>query len=248
MKQKKTRPQKRENIFINLIFNIFLPSLILMKLSKPERLGPLWSLVVALMFPLMYGMHDLIKSRRWNFFSLIGLLNVSLTGGFSLLQLNGFWFAVKGATEPFLFGLATVLSLKTKNPLIKTLLLNPSVMNVDLIYSKIEKANAQEELKKLLVKCTYLVAVAFLVSMITHFSLAIYILKSPPGTPEFNQELGWMTTIGFPVNVIPAMIFMGTAVWYLFAGLKKLTSLDFVEFVIEPEKKPKKPLKKVKTK
>jgi len=155
------------------------------------------------------------------------------------MQLNGFWFAIKGATEPLLFALATIISLRTRYPLVKTILMNPSVMNVSLIQEKINSGGVQKEFNALLVKCTYLVASSFLVSMITHFSLAITILKSNPGTPEFNNELGLMTSLGFPVNVLPAMLFLGAALWYLFSGLKKLTSLEFTDIVIDHEAEKK---------
>lgn len=235
-KKKTGKPVRRENMLVNILFNIVLPSLILMKLSKVDRLGPVYSLVLALSFPVAYGIYDLIKSRKWNFFSIIGIFNVSLTGGFSLMQLNGFWFAVKGATEPLIFALATLISLKTRYPLVKTILLNPSVIHVDLIYEKIKSANVEKEFNRLLVNSTYMVASSFLLSMVTHFVLAITVLKSPPGTPEFNNELGWMTTLGFPVNALPAMIVLGGALWYLFSGLKKLTHLDFGDLVIDHEK------------
>jgi hypothetical protein len=224
---------KRENIFINILCNIIIPSLILVKLSRPERLGPVYALITAICFPFCYGVYDLVRSRKWNFFSVVGIFNVSLTGGFSLMQLNGFWFAVKGATEPFLFAVATLVSLKTRYPLVKTILLNPAVMHVELIYEKVKAANAEKEFARLLVKCTYMVAGSFLLSMVTHFVLAVSVLKSPPGTPEFNAELGLMTSLGFPVNALPAMIVLGAALWYLFSGLKKLTALNFEDLVID---------------
>jgi len=220
-----------------------------MKLSKPEYLGPVYSLVIAICFPVGYGVYDLVAARRWNFFSAVGIFNVSLTGGFSLMQLDGFWFAVKGATEPFLFAVATVVSLKTRYPLVKTLLLNPSVMDVELIYERVKAHAAESQFAQLLVKCTWMVAGSFLLSMVTHFVLAISVLKSPPGTPEFNSELGLMTTLGFPVNAVPAMLVLGGALWYLFSGLKKLTGLDLTEIMIDHEPvPPEKTSKKSETK
>jgi predicted permease len=43
-----TENKKKENILVNLCFNIIIPALILSKLSKPAYLGPLWGLVIAL--------------------------------------------------------------------------------------------------------------------------------------------------------------------------------------------------------
>ncbi|MDH4261519.1 MAG: MFS transporter [Spirochaetia bacterium] len=236
--KKEVKPKKRENVFINILFNIIIPSLILMKLSKPQWLGPVYSLMLAICFPVSYGIYDLVKSRKWNFFSIVGIFNVSLTGGFSLMQLNGFWFAVKGAAEPLIFALATLFSLKTRYPLVKTILLNPGVMHVELINERIKTAKAEKGFGQLLVKCTYMVAGSFLLSMVTHFVLAISILKSAPGTPEFNAELGYMTSLGFPVNALPAMIVLGGALWYLFSGIKKLTGLDFNEIIIDHQNEP----------
>jgi hypothetical protein len=235
---------KRENILINLLFNIFIPSIILLKLSKAQYLGPVWSLVIAISFPLIYFIHDFIQSRRWNFFSIIGFINVSLTGGFSFFQLNGFWFAVKGAVEPLIFAIATIFSVNTRYPLIKILLMNPAVINVDLINKRVAEVNGEKTFSNILVKCTYLVGTAFLVSMVTHFSLAIVVLKSQPGTPEFNEELGLMTTLGFPVNALPAMLFFGGALWYLFSELKKLTALEFNDIVIDHSESKKKEITK----
>ncbi|WP_374030368.1 VC0807 family protein [Bdellovibrio bacteriovorus] len=109
----------KENGLLNIVFNIVLPVLILNKLSK--FIGPFWALVLALAFPLGYGAYDLIKRKKFNAFSALGLLNVLLTGGLALLGLHGFWFAVKEAAFPALVGLFVLGSAFTK----KTIHRNP---------------------------------------------------------------------------------------------------------------------------
>ena len=118
-----TKEPAKENAFLNLIFNIALPVFILNKLSK--TIGPLNALILALAFPLAYGAYDLIKRKKVNAFSILGLLNVSLTGGLALMGLNGFWFAVKEAAFPALVGCFVLGSAFTKKPFIETLFLNP---------------------------------------------------------------------------------------------------------------------------
>ena len=54
---------KQENLLLNLFFNIAAPWAVLSLLSKPERLGPVWGLVIALAFPLGYGLYDYAKRR-----------------------------------------------------------------------------------------------------------------------------------------------------------------------------------------
>ena len=123
-------PRKPENLFLNLIFNIALPSLVLSKLSTPERMGPVAGLVVALAFPLGYGVWDYAKRRHANFISIIGLASVLLTGGLGLLHISVFWFAVKEGVVPAIIGLAVLFSLKTKTPLVRALLYNEQVIDV----------------------------------------------------------------------------------------------------------------------
>ncbi len=65
-------PAKRENLLVNLLFNIAIPSLILAKASTPERLGPVWGLVNALAFPLGYGIWDCGHHRGSSFHSISG--------------------------------------------------------------------------------------------------------------------------------------------------------------------------------
>ena len=86
---------KAENLFLNLFCNVALPTAIMSWGSGERALGPKWGLIVALLFPLGYGIHDFIQRRRFNFISGIGFVSVLFTGGFGLMKLEGFWFAVK---------------------------------------------------------------------------------------------------------------------------------------------------------
>ena len=57
------------------------------------------------------------------------------------------------------------------------------------------------------------------------------LLKSPPGTAAFNEELGKMTALSYPVIVIPSMIIFALALFYLLRRLSKLTGLSFEEMM-----------------
>ena len=69
-----------------------------------------------------------------------------------------------------------------------------------------------------------------------NFALARYILRSPPGTPEFNAELGKMHLIVWPVIVVPSMIALMIIFWKLLNGLAALTGLTTDE-ILKTEKK-----------
>ena len=87
--------KKDESPLLNLGINIVLPVIILKQLS--ERINPTVALVVALMFPVGYFLYDYIKLKKKNLISVLGFVNILLTGGLALLNAKGIWFAVKEA-------------------------------------------------------------------------------------------------------------------------------------------------------
>jgi len=52
------------------------------------------------------------------------------------------------------------------------------------------------------------------------------IVVSPAGTTAFNEELGRMTALSFPVIAVPSVIVLTIAVMYLLSGITKLTGLE----------------------
>jgi hypothetical protein len=231
------RPQNQNsNMLLNIALNVLIPSVILTKFSTPERLGPTLAFWVALAFPLCFGIWEFIRSRKANFFSGFGLLSVALTGGLGFLALDVFWFAVKEAAFPFALGLAVLVSTKTKIPLIQTLLLNESVINMGRIKEKLNQTGRQQEFDTLIQRATLLFAVSFFLSAALNFGLARYLLKSPTGTPEFNAELGQMTAMSFPVIALPVLIFTGFVFWYLFSGITRITALSKDEILLNQGK------------
>jgi len=234
-------PEKRpENLWVNLLFNIVVPAVILTTLSKPERLGPVWALVIGVSLPLGYGIYDLIVRRKWNFFSILGLISILLTGGLGLLGISPFWFAVKEAAIPLTFGLAVLGSLFTPYPLVRTFLYNDKMINVARVDAELNQRHHHQTFDQLLQTSTYLLAGAFLLSAVLNFGLARYIIKSPGGTPEFAAELGKMTALSWPVISIPVLVVMVFALWRLIGGIRKLTGLDLDDILKAPPDKKKK--------
>jgi hypothetical protein len=232
---------KPENMLLNLACNVAAPALVLFYLSQPARLGPLWGLLVALAFPLGYGIYDLVIRRKWNFLSGFGLFSVMVTGGLGLLKLDGFWFAVKDGAVPALFGLAFIGSLRTSTPLIRTFLYNDQFIDTGRVGSAIAARGVSEAFERLMVRATWMLAGTFFFSAALNFVLARLILKSPGGTPEFNAELGKMTVVSHTVLIVPTLAALLGAFWYFLTGVKRLTGLTIDELLREPPKKAPKP-------
>jgi hypothetical protein len=229
---------KRENLLLTLVFNIVVPTLILTKLSTPERLGPVIGLIAALAFPLGYGAWDFMRRRQTNFVSVIGFVSVLLTGGLGLMQVDGIWFAVKEAAVPAVIGFAVWASMRSKRPLVRQFLFNDQVIDVPRVEAALAERNNRPAFDRLLDNASYWLVASFLVSAALNFVLARWLLKSPAGSPEFNVELGKMNLLSWPVIVVPTMAMTFFALWRLLSGITRLSGLKFEDVFHADVKKP----------
>lgn len=227
---------KQENAFLNLAFNILIPVLILNKAST--RIGPGPALLIALAFPLAFGLYDLYKKRKWNAFAILGFTNVLVTGGLAVLGLGGIWFSVKEAFFPFLIGLFVWYSSKKENPLVRSFLLNAQTMNIETIEQKLSVNQKESEFLKHLQFSTKLLACSFFLSAILNFILAERIFVPIADTMEsearsvlLNQQIAEMTTWSAVVIVIPSMIFLVFILLHLLKGIRQLTGLKTEEIL-----------------
>ncbi|MCX6951481.1 MAG: MFS transporter [Verrucomicrobia bacterium] len=227
---------KKENMLLNLVCNIAVPTVVLMKFSSNKWLGPLWGLVVALAFPVAYGVWDFATRKKMNFISVLGFVSVLLSGGLGLMKADGFWFAVKDAAVPSIIGIGVLVSLRTKTPLVNQLFYNDQIVDVPRVDAALDARGERPAFNRLMRNASIWLALAFLVSAVLNFGLARYVLKSPPATPEFNEELGRMHILVWPVIVIPSMVVMMTVFWKLISGLTRLTGLTTDE-IFKTEKK-----------
>ncbi|WP_438481528.1 VC0807 family protein [Oleiharenicola lentus] len=228
---------KRENLWLNIGCNVVLPGLILSRLST--RLGSKEALILALAFPLGYGIYDLIKRRNFNFLSALGFASTLATGGLGLLKLSPLWFAIKEAVVPTIIGLTVIISQWTKKPLVRSLLLNEQVVDVPRVEAALVARNAQVAFNGLMRTSSALLAFSFAVSAVLNFVLARYLITAMPDTPEFNEQLGRMTWMSWPVIVVPSMAMMMFALWKLLKGIEGLTGLTLEHIMHQPELKAK---------
>lgn len=228
---KNSTPAKKESFFANLLMNIVIPTLILTKLSDDEYLGSTWALIVALAFPLAYGLRDFIATRKVNVFSALGIVSVLLTGGFSLMQLPPQYFAIKEAAIPGILGVICLISIKTRYPLVKIFIYNDKVLKIDKVNAALDHYGNRAKFERTLTKASQLIAASFFLSSFLNYVLAKLILVSQPGTAEFNAELGKMTALSYPVIALPMMIIMMGTLFYVFRSIKTLTHLTLEEVV-----------------
>ena len=217
------------NPLVEILITLIVPSLILMKLSAPANLGPVNALLLALVFPLAWGVRDLLRRRKLNLFAALGLVSILLTGGIGLLQLGTHWLAVKEAAIPGLIGLAVVISAHTRFPLVRLILLSPALIDVERIGRGLDERDNREAFEDRLKTATRMLGVTFFFSAAMNYLLAAWIVVSPAGTPAFNEELGRLTLLSYPMIALPSMLMMVATFYYLARTIRELAGLKLTD-------------------
>lgn len=214
---------------LDLGIGIAIPVIILTRFSGEQYFGPGWGLAIALAFPAGLGLYDLVFNKKYNLFSILGFISVLLTGSIGLLKLNPAWLAVKEASVPLVIGLVILGSLKTPWPMVKTLI--DKILNTDQVHRVLAKRGVVHLYEARLVRATYLFAGSFFLSAALNYILAKIIVVSQPCTVSFNEELGRLTALSYPVIALPSFIIFVVAIWYVVVGLQRLTDLELDQLV-----------------
>ena len=233
-------PSRPENPFMSIIFNILLPVVLLNQLTK--RLGengPTIALLVALFFPIAYALWDYHTRHHKNLISLLGVVNILLTGGLALLKLEGLWFAVKEAAFPLVLGVGVVASTFTSKPLMKVIIYNLHVLDMPKIDRCLQERGLRAGFDRHLRVSTHLFAASFFISSLLNFVLATHIFTDiDSALPELersallNSQIAQMTWLGFVVIALPLMGFSMGIMWHLLAGIRKLTGMTVDEILL----------------
>ena len=213
------------NPWLEIAVTIVLPSVVLMQASSADRLGPTGALLLALAFPLGWGLNGWRQRRGFGTMPAIGLVSTLLTGGIGLLQLDGSWFAVKEAGISALFGLAVAVSAFTRKPLIHALLLQPSLFDVPRLHAALDARGTAQAFAGRMRQATLWLAATFAVSATLNYVLARWLVSSPSGTEAFNAELGRFTLISWPVITVPSLVMSMALLWWIGRGIQQLAGL-----------------------
>ncbi|NRQ44638.1 MFS transporter [Rheinheimera sp. YQF-2] len=230
-----TAPEKKKKsgFITNLLLNVVIPAVILSRFSSEDALGPVWAVVIALAFPLLFGAWELKQSGKVNFFSILGIISVLLTGGISLLQLPPSYIAIKEALIPALIGIIVLISQYTPYPLVKKLLINPELLDMPKLEQALAAQNNSALFNQRMGRAGYIVAASFFLSAVLNYILAKAIVVSQPGTTAYAEELGRMTWLSYPVIVLPTMVMLMGAIIYMFMQIGRLTGQSLEDFILQ---------------
>jgi hypothetical protein len=228
---------KQENALLNILLNVLLPVTVLSMCSKDGDklwdLGPKWALVIAVLLPVGYFIYDYAQRRKVNAFSIIGFVSVIFTGGLGLLKLDAQVFGLKEAAVPLILAVVIWWTGRGEKPLVRTLLMNPEVVDVAKVENAIAAHNARPAFDRLIKTSTWLLCATMLGSAALNYFLAVYFIGGKePGSTEYTEAIGKQTGWGWVVIGVPSMAMMIFAMLRLFKGVKKLTGLETEQIML----------------
>lgn len=240
----------------NLLINVLLPVLVLGVLSKDPALqkeprlwhiGPMAAMIVALSLPIGYGVWFVVRRRKVNTFSLLGVASVLLTGGLTLYLWNsngtvkphaGLLFSIKEAIMPLILGVVIWWSKRTDTPLIRVFLYHDGIFDIGRIEAKVAERNASARYEEILGRATRLFAASFFLSALLNLIFVQWFFRGfdPQAVDAFEQfnaivsrVMGW----GLLVIGVPVLAFMILTVKRLTADLAALTEMKEGEILLQ---------------
>ena len=198
-------------------------------------------MAVAVAFPFIYGVVFFFKNKKFNFYSVLGIISVLLTGFITIHVWNedgsikenaDLLFAIKEAAIPLMLGAAMLYSHRTKNPLIDVFFLNPDIFDIKKIEETAKEKNTFNDYLAFRLKLTWMFASSFLLSSLLNFILAMYLLKDANDKESYNLAVGKVMGYGYLVIGIPLMIIMVGCLIYLMKTISRITGLTKEEFMM----------------
>ncbi len=247
------KQSQQEHPLADILINVLMPVVALSFLSKDPDLqatlgkeaklwhiGPVYAMVVALAMPIGYGIWHFIKSKKANFFSILGLVSVLLTGGLTIYLWNkdgtvkphaGLMFGIKEGMIPLILGVAVLLSHRWSTPLIRVFLYNDTLFDIKRIESRVTELSAKDRYEKVLLGATRLFAISFLISSLMNLALAQWFFRDfDPTTTDalevYNSIVGKVMGWGFAVIGVPILVFLFFTLRKLIKDLHELTGID----------------------
>lgn len=231
---------KKENPLYNISFNILIPVYILNKGSSffDSDQASLYSLLLALVFPTLYGFKDYFKEKKIHTISILCLVGILLTGGLALFQLKGIYFAIKEGLVPLVIALATLASVYFKKPMVYLILFESNIFKKDLIQQKVTQNNKRKAFNQLINKTTIWLSYSFVLSGMLNFIIGVWVFKDidPQLSQDIqrqilNEQIADMTWMGYLFIALPLSFITMFLLWYLVKHIKNLTGLQFKDII-----------------
>ena len=189
---------------------------------------------IALIFPVAYFIYDFFKRKNVNIISILGFINVLLTGGIGIFGerfgLSKNWFIIKEGALPSFIGLGLIILRKLRKNIFNKILLNDIIFDNHKINSSI-KYEEQNKFESIVHRAGSHFIIGLFMSSFIQFILASLIVTSDPGESSFNEQVATMTWVSFLAVFVITMSVVGKGYLGLISGVEKITGLKREDFL-----------------
>ena len=223
----KTQKKSGSELILQLLLNFVLPLIVLTRFSSDTSLGPTKGLVLALSFPVVYELYNVIKYKKLSWLSVVSISGILITGLISLLKLSVGWLALRRSIPYAVIASGIIIAEGFRySPAEK---IAEQILDIKKIKSAIN--SPEVSLKNLFKKCSYLAAALFATIAAVSYILTRLVITSPLDTPEFNQQYASLRIWSIVAITIPLLAGIVAIVMYLVSKLEKETKLDAETFM-----------------
>lgn len=212
-----------------LAVGFLIPTIILLYFSDESRLGPLWAMVVALIFPLALEFYSLRIRRKPSYISLMAIIGILIIGAISLLGLSEEWLALRRSIVYVIAAFGLIIALRYKRGFVDMALAR--VINMDAVHAAAHEKGTQALLARYINKAGYIFAVFLLLTALVSYITTMIFITAPTGTSEFNTEYAQLRILSILFITLPLIIGTVGLFIYLGSGIEKLTGLKTEELL-----------------
>jgi hypothetical protein len=206
-----------------LVINIAIPIVILVFLSEESRLGPLPAVLLAVGIPATYGIWELLRRRRIDASTILGIISVLLTGVIAVFKLDSELFAVKEAVIPVGFATLLLVSNRTEFPIVR--LLFDVVQRKERVERAVRNVDGQAAYRAHVERSGALWAGIMATSGVMKFTLSSVIVTADAGTKAFNSQLATYELVQIPTSKMVTMVMILSLIWYIGKGTGRIIDL-----------------------
>ncbi len=209
---------------MQLLINFVLPTIVLLGLSSPSRLGPAKAMLLALAFPVAFELYNLSRKRKASMLSIIAIAGILVTGGITLLGLSENWLAVRRSAPYIAVALVLLASMLIRRPVLEWGL--AQLLDMELVRTKAEQKKTWPALQKHISMTGYLLVALLTLIGISAYILTLVVITAPTDTAAFNTEYVRLRLLSLPATTLPLLIGILAILIYLFGRIEKLTGLN----------------------
>ena len=228
--------QQSRTLVVQFAIGFIVPTIVLLSLSAPEKLGSLGAMALALAFPVALELYGLVRRRKPSVMSLVAIVGILLIGVISVLGLSKEWLAVRRSGLYALAAVGLLLVVRFRPSLIEKGL--DRILEMEGVRVASKRRNTETQLMASVRRAGYALAIILAIVAAVSYVMTIVVITAPTGSSGFNTQYAELRMVSLFVVTVPFIIALTAIMVYLVGKFEVLTGVDAEAFI---KKRPPEP-------